>query len=425
MKKILSILMMLAPIAVMAQSGTNSPYSQYGLGILSDQATGFNRGMGGVGIAMHDGTQVNYLNPASYSRVDSTTFLFDVGASLQMTNFKEGNRSINANNANFEYAVMAFRVIKNFGVSIGILPFSNIGYNYYSQNNVSETNNSTYTTTYEGKGGLRQLYIGAGAMPVKGLSIGANVSYLWGDYTRSVTNSFAQSGATSSMRYYIAEPSGYRVDFGMQYDLKLNRQDAITIGATYTLGSSLHGEVSMIDINDNSLDNLSDSTATYLSNSLFIPTMYGLGLAYHHGAKLHIGLDAKLEKWSDKPFPEVRDNKYVLVDKSLLDRKHFALGAEYVNKPLSRKYLDRIHWRAGISYNTPYYKVNNADGPKEFSASIGLGLPITNVWNNRSMMNISAQWIRRSATDLITENTFMFNIGITFNERWFKKWTFE
>ena len=30
---------------VLAQSGTNSPYSQFGLGVLSDQTSGFNRGM--------------------------------------------------------------------------------------------------------------------------------------------------------------------------------------------------------------------------------------------------------------------------------------------------------------------------------------------------------------------------------------------
>lgn len=425
MKKILSILMMLAPIAVMAQSGTNSPYSQYGVGILSDQATGFNRGMGGVGIAMHDGTQVNYLNPASYSRIDSTTFLFDVGASLQMTNFKEGNRSLNAKSANFEYAVMAFRVLKNFGMSIGILPYSNIGYNYYSTNNVGGNSSSTYTTTYNGSGGIRQLYLGAGVMPVKGLSLGANISYVWGDYTRSVTNTFSESGATSSMRYYVAEPSGYRLDVGMQYDLKLTRQDAVTIGATYTLGSKLNGAVSMIDINDNSIENVSDSTITHLDNSLFIPTTYGVGLAFHHGQKLHIGIDASLQKWSEKPFPEVRNNQYVLVENSLMDRKHFAAGAEYINKPLSRRYLDRVHWRVGMSYNTPYYKVKDVDGPKEISATVGLGLPITNVWNNRSMLNLSAQWVRRSADNLITENAFVFNIGITFNERWFKKWTFE
>jgi hypothetical protein len=40
----------------------------------------------------------------------------------------------------------------------------------------------------------------------------------------------------------------------------------------------------------------------------------------------------------------------------------------------------------------------------------------------KPVLHISAQWTRSAATDLITENTFRINIGLTFNERWFAKW---
>ena len=74
---------------------------------------------------------------------------------------------------------------------------------------------------------------------------------------------------------------------------------------------------------------------------------------------------------------------------------------------------------------TPYYKINGQDGPKEWSASLGLGLPIMNSWNNRSQLNISAQWVRQEAKGFIRENTFRINVGLTFNERWFAKWKVE
>ena len=38
-----------------AQSNTNSPYSQFGLGDLTDQSVSFNKGMNGVGLAMRRG----------------------------------------------------------------------------------------------------------------------------------------------------------------------------------------------------------------------------------------------------------------------------------------------------------------------------------------------------------------------------------
>ena len=85
----MAVLILGASLLANAQSGTNSPYSQYGLGVLSDQTSGFNRGMNGVGLGFHEHNQVNYLNPASYSAIDSMTFILDAGISGQVTNFNE------------------------------------------------------------------------------------------------------------------------------------------------------------------------------------------------------------------------------------------------------------------------------------------------------------------------------------------------
>ena len=60
-KLFLATLLLGSALMVNAQSGTNSPYSQYGLGILSDQTSGFNRGMNGVGLGFHEHNQVNSL----------------------------------------------------------------------------------------------------------------------------------------------------------------------------------------------------------------------------------------------------------------------------------------------------------------------------------------------------------------------------
>ena len=46
----LGFLALAIAVGVHAQSGTNSPYSQYGIGVLTDQSSGFLRGMNGAGI---------------------------------------------------------------------------------------------------------------------------------------------------------------------------------------------------------------------------------------------------------------------------------------------------------------------------------------------------------------------------------------
>ena len=63
-KTIIGALVCAAALTANAQSGTNSPYSQFGLGVLSDRSQGFNRGMNGLGLGLRFSNQVNTLNPA-------------------------------------------------------------------------------------------------------------------------------------------------------------------------------------------------------------------------------------------------------------------------------------------------------------------------------------------------------------------------
>ena len=60
-----------------AQNGSNSSYSRFGLGTLCDPSQTANRAMGGVGYGLRNGQRVNMLNPASYSAIDSLSFIFD------------------------------------------------------------------------------------------------------------------------------------------------------------------------------------------------------------------------------------------------------------------------------------------------------------------------------------------------------------
>ena len=122
----------LTTIGASAQNGVNSPYSRYGFGMLSDRSMGFNKGMSGVAQGFRDGQSVNLQNPASYSAVDSMTALFDFGLTLQNGNYKMGNVQKNIRNTSIDYFAMHFRAAKNVGVAAGILPVSNIKYNFSS-----------------------------------------------------------------------------------------------------------------------------------------------------------------------------------------------------------------------------------------------------------------------------------------------------
>lgn len=428
MKKILITASMIATsLAVLAQSGTNSPYSQYGLGTLAEQAGGFNRGMNGLGLGFHEHNQINSLNPASYASIDSLSFIFDAGISGQITNYKEGGTKVNAQNGNFEYMVAGFRLAKHLGVSFGILPYTNVGYKYSNTqkigSSIGSSSSTTYTNTYTGTGGLHQVYLGLGWMPINGLAIGVNGSYLWGNYTRSIVNSYSDNYVNTLSRYYTASVNNYKLDFGVQYTHKLTKKDELTLGLTYSLGHKLGSTPQCKEISNNSQTGVADTTIHKGTSDLAIPTVYGVGLMWNHSGSLKVGLDYTLQKWSSVDCPQYQGmSEHGLAYK---DRHKFTLGGEICPQENSRKFFSRVHYRIGASYATDYLKINGQNGPKEYSVSAGFGIPIVNGYNNRSLLNISAQWVRQDCKTFVTENSFRINIGLTFNERWFAKWKME
>lgn len=432
MKKIfaaMSIALLATP--ALAQSGTNSPYSQYGIGVLSDQGNSFNRGMNGVGLGLRPHNQINYLNPASYSAVDSLSFIFDAGFSLQMTNFKEGKVSKNAKNASFEYAVAGFRAAPNLGVAFGILPISNVGYQF-SNTSIASLDDGTSTAVsskYSGTGGLHEAFVGLGWSPVKGFSFGLNGGYLWGEMEHIIENSYTDSSAKSLKKKRNCSIGSYKLDFGVQYQQNLNDKDVITVGATYGLGHSLNADPTLSIISSTPQTSVSDTTVSVAHDGMDFPSQIAAGVSYTHGTKWTVGLDYTLQQWGDAKFPydngDGTDKSYVSKTGLFKDSHKINAGFEYCQNADGRSFFSRIRYRLGAGYSTPYIKVGSKDGPSQLSVSAGVGIPIVNAFNNRSILNVSAQWVRNDASGLIKENSFRINIGFTFNERWFAKWKFE
>lgn len=418
------VLSALTTMPVFAQSGTNSPYSQYGLGDLADEGVGFNKGMGGVGYAFRKGNEVNPMNPASYASIDSVTMIFDGGLSGQITNFKEGGRKLNAKSGGFDYVTGAFRLFRHVGVTFGVMSYSNIGYSYSSSER-PEGMTTDMVYKYSGDGGLNQLFVGMGFQILKSLSVGFNVGYLWGDMERTVKTS-TSSSINTLYREYNASISNYKLDFGIQYTQPVSAKDNLTLGAVFSPGHKLNADPYCREINANSSILKSDTTTYTITNGLELPTTIGVGLAINHDQRLRVGADFRYQKWGSIDFPAFSGNSYSLRSGLLKDSYKFNVGAEWIPNPRStRSVFHHIRYRLGAGYTTPYYYINGQDGPKDFQLSLGIGVPIMNAYNNRSFLNVSAQWQHRSADNLITENTFRLNIGITFNERWFSKMKIE
>jgi hypothetical protein len=402
-------------IEIAAQTSTNSPYTRYGFGQLSDQSFGNSQAMGGIAYGLRNGLQVNASNPASYSAVDSLTFIFDAGMSLQNANFKEGNVKINAKNSSVDYIAMQFRLAKGLGFSAGFLPYSNVGYNMNKTNKVTTDEHGNTTAAnqaYVGDGGLQQVYVGLGYQIFKGLSIGTNFSFLYGDITHTASTTFSNTNAYSSSRSHKIDVSDYKLDFGLQYTHKLKEKHVLNLGAIYSLGHELNstGYEYVEKYSGNTVITQSVDT---IKNAFALPHTFGLGATYVYDNKLTIGLDYTLQKWEDVKF----FNK----DGAFQNRSKISVGAEYLPNPIGRSYFSNIRYRVGAYYSSPYAKIDGKDGNREYGVSFGFGLPL---FMSKSILNISGQYVKVAPKlkGMLEENYLRINIGLTFNEQWFMKW---
>ena len=431
-KLIIYVLMVLSTLYVSAQTnGSNSPYSRFGLGNLSDQSQGFNKAMSGVALGFRDGHRINMQNPASYSAIDSLAFIFDVGITLQNANFKSGNNSVNAHNTTLDYIHAGFRLAPGLGFSLGFIPYSSIGYNFsestYLGNHFNSGTAMSYTSTYSGDGGLHEVFVGLGWNPFADLSIGANIGYLWGSYSQDITQTFYEGGtATSSSnglhRQIQADLSTYKIDIGLQYPIKIGKDDILTPGVTYGIGHTIDSPAHYYNYMTNG-----DTAKSTIEKAFDLPTSFGAGLAWAHKEQWKVGLDVTHQRWGNANIPQIINDQFVSTNTNYHNRTKVAVGGEWQPDAYSNKYLRRVQYRLGASFATSYYKVDGVDGPKEFGVSAGLGLPVSRNASNRSMVNVSFQWLRSAPgnSSLMSENYLRLSVGITFNERWFMKWKIQ
>lgn len=425
---LLPLLCLLSMSASAQSSGSSSSYSRYGLGTLNDQSQGFNKAMGGVGIGLRAGNRVNMINPASYSATDSVSFIFDVGMTGSFGNLKSGNTSLNVQNCTLDFVNAALRIRKGLGLSFGFVPYTTIGYEFTTKdrsiaNDMTTTQNIATYSTFSGEGGLHQAYIGAGWKPIGDLSIGANVSFIWGNYSHSVVQTFKEGSSVSSnysqmFKIYSADIRTYKIDLGVQYPITLSKQDWLTVGAIGSIGHKIPGTSEL------SYYSSTKDTITYQAKNAFdLPYTFGVGASWQHQNRLVVAADVKQEMWANCHVPMEGKGKYAAQTGAYKNRTRFNVGAQFTPDPFNKHYWKRMQYRAGANFSTPYLVVNGQDGPSEFGLSAGVGLPITNRFNDRPVVNVAVQYLRRapSTTSLITENYLMLSLGLTFNESWFMK----
>ena len=415
-------LLIFTPVFLFAQfnNNTTSPYSRYGLGDLQPYSFGRTYAMGGASIASRYNKQINLANPASYTAIDSLGFMFEFGFAGKFASYSNDISSMNANDVNFRYFALNFRINEWLATSMGLTPYSDVGYDVKVNEDIENTGNVLHS--YFGVGSLSKAFFGLAVEPVKNVSVGANLNYLFGTLNRNSEIYFLSSSDFYNMKKYERiRLRDFGLSLGVQASLPLQNDQKIVIGAIvenkpkYTAFYSDLTQKNISSENSSDLDTLNFQSKE--QSLIEFPFTFGAGISYVKNNSLEINADFYHQSWSKAIF---FDTKYP----NLTDLNKFAVGAEWVPDRFSiRSYLNRIAYRAGLKFEKSYLEFDNQQ-INDFGITFGVGLP---VYRSNSTINVAAEVGRRGtkANNLVIENYAILNLSVNLYDLWFIKRKFD
>lgn len=449
-------------LSLKAQNNTTSPYSRFGIGELQYNSLSRFLGVGGTSIGANDSTYINFDNPASYTSVGKYT-VFDMGGRAMFTKISDANVSANDNAINLSHLFIAFPIKqKHWAINIGFMPYSSEGYSF--SNTKTLAGYSSYTEKYQGSGGISKLVFGNAITLYRGLinrakfdvdtisnrtlkriirdtmpehsrlSLGVNLSYLFGNLENNSTAIFPDSVlAFNTRQIRTTRVDGLGINVGLQYQLKLKKDKVITLGATYGLGNALAAKerlfVTSFVVGTSGVESTVDTILNQQQNSgkIRLPSAFGLGFSMRYKNIWQFGADLRYTDWKSYRYFGQPDNY-------LANSYQASVGAQIVPDPEGKKIsLRRTAYRVGGRYGRSYLNLNNT-AINEWGVSAGVGFLLNPVGLYArvfkvpfSSINISAEYGRRGTTrnNLVQEDFVRLTLSFTFCDKWFNKYKYD
>lgn len=407
---------------VQAQTTTSSPYSQFGLGDLKQSLLPQSRAMGGIAMGLRKPglyTNINVANPASYSAVQITSF--EIGQSLNLRQLSNSSISANTFNSSISHIAFAMPVSPKSGLSFGLLPYSELGYDYKISDKIDTTN---VDYIYRGDGGLSKAHIGYGVQIGNHISVGANASYLFGKLKHSRSTEFPNDfSALYSRVENNNSVSGMTYDYGIQYFTKLSSKSKIIIGYSGNSGSKVNSTNSVVATHYRILPGSDDETGALdtvffsqgTKRKLSMPMTHSVGFVIERTNYWLIGADFNYASWSD-----FKDGTN---DPNLNNSYGFSVGGQYTPDPTDvTNYFKLIDYRLGFKYDKTPVEIRNTN-INQYALTFGFGFPLPSNRNAFYQINLSAEAGQRGTqnNNLIRERYMNLHIGFTLNDRWFVK----
>lgn len=421
-KKILLSFSLVFGTAAVAQQGTASPYSFYGVGDQNSNITNEYKAMGGTSV-YSDSIHLNLKNPATLGSLQKTTF--SLGATSKFYDFKSDHTSDNVKRQTLDYVALGFPLInEKLGVMFGLLPYSNVGYKMTGLHTNAE--GRITTNSYEGDGGVNKVFLALGYKVMPNLQVGIDAGYNFGHTDNDTYTWIKDRGdgialATQTLEQRRIDYKGFSLNLAAQYAGKFKDYDwqaNITYSPEIQWTTDNVTKLQTYDVyNPGRI--LDQMTMTDASKKMKNPQVLSLGTGIGKNMKWFVGgqftytENSKLSSsWNTSSIASFENSR------------RYSVGGFYIPKYYSYvSYFDRITYRAGLRYENTGLVLNNKS-INDYALSAGFGFPIG---RNGTNLNVGFEYGQRGtkSNDLIKENYFNMSVGFSLNDIWFKRRRFE
>jgi long-subunit fatty acid transport protein len=410
-KKIIVSLCLLISFTALAQEGTSSAYSFYGIGDIRFKGTVDTRAMGGISV-FPDSIHINIQNPAQLASLKYTTF--GVAGTYNTTNYKTETQEQRSKRTTLDYFAVGIPAGK-LGFAIALYPYSSVGYKIQ---NISSGATPVFSR-YGGVGGVNRVFAGAGYQLTKKINIGVDIQYNFGTI-ETTSLRFINTVQYGTREKNNSNLQGLNADFGMTYQTKLKGNRSFFSSLTYTPQSEMKlNNARSIEIiqflNSGAVGVIESEDINVEDTNIKIPSKLTFGTGYGRVKNWLIGGEISLIENS------VMSNRFNDIDDAYFENTvRYNIGGYFIpNYNSYSNYFKRVTYRAGLRYENTGLVIQNKS-ITDFAGTFGLGLPINGTFSN---INIAVEIGKRGTkyNNLVEENYINFVIGLSFNDKWFEK----
>lgn len=433
--------------SVFGQKGTQSPYSVFGLGELNNGEYAYFMGMGGALTANTDSTIVNQNNPASYAYISRHRPLFQIGLNGKFSTFTEGSNSTKQNQFGLNQFQLGFPIMKNWGGSFGLTPFSSTGYNITNSDLLPSSDSVQFID--EGAGTISKFHVGTAYKYKFGrnlLSAGVNANFLFGTSNKIESFEYVNYPGTIAFHSRVERKTrvkAFNFDMGLIFEHYFENSNSFSLGLKYSPAMRLKANQDLLaySYSESYYDNFNynfqyvDTTELIDNNAgfIYLPEAYNVGFEYRMRGKedqsylLKFSGDVKFQKWSTyyedfngtQTSPDFKDRLSTSFGMQL--SPHVGRNSNNNAVPL----LNKLHYRVGFNYTLSEIFLNNTQ-LTNYGISFGLGIPVT-TGNSNTNLNLGLKYGSMGTTNsgLIKEDYLGVYFGVTISpgiyDRWFLK----